>query len=149
MAKEKNPQTLAEVKEARAAEVIKGARLMDAVRDELAANHDESIDALGQIMTAYLRRHPEAEAPSDRTLKGAMEKMRAQAKQKARNGSYAMSFTEGYSILMEHYGFAARLDEAAACMLEMCNVEPEDAETRRTAAPEADALDLDALLEGV
>lgn len=152
MAKKKEPQTTAEVKKeesGRPIELLKGARLMDAVRDELAENEDVSIDALGQIMTAYLRRNPGAEAPSDRTLKGAMESMRTTARQKARGGSYAMPFTEGYELLMKHYGFEIHLGEAAACMLEMCNVAEEGARESPATAPEADALDLDALLEGL
>lgn len=152
MAKKKEPQTTAEVKKeenGKPIELLKGTRLMDAVRDEMAKNEDVSIDALGQIMTAYLRRNPDAEAPSDRTLKGAMESMRAAARQKARKGSYAMSFTEGYELLMKHYGFEIHLGEAAACMLEMCNVTEEDARESTGTAPEADALDLDALMEGL
>lgn len=152
MAKKKEPQTTAEVKKEETGgpiEILKGARLMDAVRDEMAANTDGYIDQLGQIMTAWLRRHPQTEIASDRTLRGAFEQIRATARKKAKNGCYAMPYTEVYVGLMEYYGMPVKLDECAACMLEMCNAAEEGARESTATAPEADALDLDALLEGL
>ena len=147
MAKDKKTQAHAEAKPA---ELLSGARLMDAVRDEMAANTDGYIDQLGQIMTAWLRRHPQAEIASDRTLRGAFEQIRATARKKAKNGCYAMPYTEVYVGLMEYYGMPVKLDECAACMLEMCSAGREDGRAEPATAPAGDeSLDLDALLEGL
>ena len=135
MAKDKKTQAHADAKPA---EPLSGARLMDAVRDEMAANTDGYIDQLGQIMTAWLRRHSQAEIASDRTLRGAFEQIRAAARNKAKNGCYAMPYTEAYAGLMEYYGMPVKLDECAACMLEMCNAEREDGRAEPATAPAGD-----------
>lgn len=120
---------------------------MDAIRDEMAnAAEDGAIQMIGNILTELLRKRPEIAprlAAQGKSLKGAMEAMKAEA-QKHKHGSWAcLDGMSGMRIVLGYYGIDEDgLEEAAR------KVMFDDARSCAAApAPKAaDALDIDALL---
>ena len=55
---------------------MKGTELIDSIRDEMAASKDAYITQMGELMTAYLMRHPETEVAEGKTLKGAFSRLK-------------------------------------------------------------------------
>lgn len=117
---------------------------MDAIRDEMAKGGNDYIEMLGELMTEYLRRHPEhITAPDGKTLKGAFDKMREAAKKKQKGGSYAMPPEEIFRELMEYYGMPGTPEDLAACFMAAIGQSTPDAPPEPK--PEDD-FDLDALM---
>ena len=128
---------------------MKGPELMDRIRDEMAASKDGYIDQLGELMTAYLQRHPEAEIEDGRTLNGAYGHLKEAAGKKQRGGCYAMPRTEAVALMLEYFG--QRKPEQGDCMLCCMAMMGEPAQEPERPAPRAadGDLDLDALLGGL
>ena len=112
---------------------------MDAVRDEMAASHENpAIRLLGEMLTERLQREPEiaGKVLARRDGLGAVYKdMQAKARTRARSGCAVISDEEAMEIMEKVYG----LEKAAE------SPEPAPA-ARPTAKGEADLLDLDALM---
>ena len=128
---------------------MKGNELMDHVRDEMAASKHGYIEMLGEMMTAYLRRHPETEIDGKKTLSGALNHLRSAASKKQQDRCYAMPPDEGFRMMLEYYGLTYDKADYIACMLEMLGQDaPDSIDAAPKPAPEDDLFDLDALLEG-
>lgn len=129
---------------------LSGEMLMDAIRDEMARADSDAIAQLGELMTAYLRRHPEAEADSGCTLQAAYDRMQKKARSRQKGGCYAMHWREIFAVLMEAFGLTPEPGEDGACFAEMLGQRVPDAAEApaRREAGDLDALDLDALMEG-
>lgn len=130
---------------------MRGTELLDAIRDEMAASKDDYIAMLGELMTEYLRLHPETELPKDKTLKGTFEHLKSAAKKKAKGGCYAMPPKEIFEGMLEYYGLAPEAGDAGACFAAaigqtapdpVCTPEP-------VKAAKEDPFDLDSLLGGL
>ena len=132
---------------------MKGNELMDRVRDEMAAAKHGYIEMLGEMMTAYLRRHPETEVDGKKTLEGAYRRLHSAAAKKQQDRCYAMPPAEGFGLLMEYYGLPHDRAEYEACMLEMLGRSAPDrsdaAPPAQAAKPKDDLFDLDGLLGGL
>ena len=131
---------------------MKGTEAMDHVRDEMAAAKNDYISALGELMTAYLRRNPEAEIAGDKTLEGAFKHLHSAAQKKQKDRFYAMPPAEAFALLIQYYNQTPADGEFEACMLVAIGQSAPDApEPVRTPepVPEADLFDLDALLGGL
>lgn len=65
---------------------MKGTEAMDHVRDEMAKAKDGYTAYMGELMTAWLRLHPDAELDGKKTLAGAFVALKETAKKKAKSG---------------------------------------------------------------
>lgn len=83
-----------------------GQRLMDSVRDEMAATKDRAVEQLGKLMTVFLTAHPEAEAQEGKTLSGAYEALREAARKGQNGGCYAMADGEALRLALGYYGIS-------------------------------------------
>lgn len=132
---------------------MKGNELMDCVRDEMAAAKHGYIEMLGEMMTAYLRRHPETEVDEKKTLEGAYKQLHSTAAKKQQGRCYAMPPAEGFGLLMEYYGLPHDKAEYEACMLEMLGQSapdrPDSTPSVQAAKSDDDPFDLDGLLGGI
>ena len=126
---------------------MKGTEAMDHVRDEMAKAKDGYTAYMGELMTAWLRLHPDAELDGKKTLAGAFVALKETAKKKAKSGCYAMPPDEIFAGMMEYYGIAADDGDFRACVKTMYGEAPE---VRRAPAekPVSLGLDLDELLGG-
>lgn len=133
---------------------MKGTELADRIRDEMAAAKHDYIDMLGELLTEYLRIHPETEMDGEKSLKGALDALRKTAQKKQKGGCYAMPPKEIFSGMMDYFQLPHTDADFAACMMAMIGQSAADtpereAETQPQIAPEKsmdDLLDLDALL---
>lgn len=131
---------------------MKGTELADHIRDEMAKAGHDYIDMLGELMTEYLRRHPETEIDGKLTLKGAYDALRERAKKKAKAGCYAMPPKEAFDGMMDYYGLPHSDADYGACMMAMIGQRAPDAPAQEPPKPVkaandlADLLDIDALL---
>ena len=130
---------------------MKGTEAMDAIRDEMAAAKDDYVSCMGELMTEYLRMHPDAEIGKDKTLKGAFDHLKAQAKKKQKGGCYAMPPQEIFFGMMEYYGLPATAQDAAKCFsAAVGQTAPDPVDIPAPAATASDdPFDLDALLGGL
>lgn len=137
---------------------MRGNEATDAIRDEMAKSKNDYIRTLGELMTEYLRIHPEAEIPEKSTLEGAYKALQEQAKKKVKGECYTMPPMEIFNGLMEHYGLKATREDAVSCFMGAIGQNRPDAPTPApapAAAPAAqkpapkpadDLFDLDALM---
>lgn len=133
---------------------MKGTEAIDAVRDQMAQAKDDYVATLGELMTEYLRLHPETELPEGSTLKGAFEHLKGMAKKKAKGGCYAMPPKEIFDGMMEYYGLKPEDGDAGRCFAAAIGQTAPDPvcapEPVRAAAPARnDPFDLDSLLGGL
>ena len=128
---------------------------MDLIRDEMAKSKGWEVQAVGEMVTASLRAHPEwgekIAGAKGKTLKGLFDKMKAVAAKKQKDRCYMMSPEEAGKLMLEYYGIDAQMDAQA----------PADGGTTSSVPPVAGHLplkgkasgdtgmDLDALLEGL
>ena len=124
---------------------------IDKLRDEMAANaKDAAMGIVGEFMTALLDAKPEyAEKimAEKKTIKGAMEAMKAKA-EKNKHGSWAsMDFFSGIKCVLKYYGLPDMQNcQIMAMMNAAAQPEPQP-EIKPEPAPRADSFDLDALLD--
>lgn len=135
---------------------MKGPELMDRIRDEMAAKNDY-IASMGELMTEYLRLHPECEIDDKKNLSGAYNALRESARKKAKGGCYAMPPQEVFRGMIEYFGLPHADADYRACMAAMIGQSVPDAPTpiapaaptpepKRSAGGLDDLLDLDALM---
>lgn len=110
-------------------------RAVEKVRDEMAASKDPAVQAVGEIMTMYLKAHPDAAGAvlaDGKSLQGAYKHMEDYVR-KNRGGSTVVCVEprRAEELMLEHYGIKPPAEALAPV---------------QTAAP-LDELDLDALLE--
>ena len=109
-------------------------KAMDKLRDEMAKADAPGLSALGEYMTERLLRDGSI-APrvlkDGKTLAGAFEAIRAQAKKEQKGGFACIEDERAYRITCEYYG-----------------ITPEPGKEKAAQALAPDALDLDALLDG-
>lgn len=128
---------------------MKGTQAMDHVRDEMASAKNDYVSALGEMMTVYLQRNPEAEIAEDKTLAGAFKHLHSAAQKKQKDRFYAMPPAEAFALMMQYYDQTPADGEFEACMLAVIGQTVPDAPApTRQPDPLDDLLDLDALLEG-
>ena len=96
---------------------MKGTELADHIRDEMAKAGHDYVAMLGELMTEYLRRHPETEIDGKLTLKGAYDALREKARKKAKAGCYAMPPREAFDGMMDYYGLPHSDADFGACMM--------------------------------
>ena len=141
---------------------MKGPELMDRIRDEMAAAKNDYIAAMGELMTEYLRLHPECEIDDKKNLSGAFDALREAARKKAKGGCYAMPPQEVVRGMVEYFGLPHADADYRACMAAMIGQRVPDApapiapapitpaapapEPKRTTGGLDDLLDLDALM---
>jgi hypothetical protein len=126
---------------------------MDAIRDEMAKSGDGYTGMLGEMLTEFLRMHPEWErAPEGKTLKSAMDALKAAAKKKAKDSVYAMSSREVFDLMLEHFGLTPTDEDYWRCMAAVLGVEqhtgrvPEAPNPATRTARAVDPFNIDALL---
>ena len=131
---------------------MKGTELMDRIRDEMNAADNDYIDTMGDLLTEYLRMHPDAEVDGKKSLKGAFDALRSQAQKKQKGGCYAMPPREVFGGMMEYFELPHTPADYSACMAAVIGQSAPDAPAPAVEAPKTenlnDLLDLDALLEG-
>lgn len=129
---------------------MKGSELIDRIRDEMAAATDGYTAMMGEMMTEFLRLHPQTEIGEDRTLKGAFDHLKAEAKKKAKGGCYAMLPKEIFDGMMQYYGLTPDAGDMMRCFMaatgEATPLEKPEGEKLASAD---DAFDLDLLLGGL
>lgn len=126
---------------------MKGTEAMDHVRDEMAKAKDGYMAYMGELMTAWLRLHPDAELDVKKTLAGAFAALKATAQKKAKSRCYAMPPDEIFAGMMEYYGIATEDGDFGACVQAMYGTAPE-ARKAPAERPVSLGLDLDELLGG-
>ena len=130
---------------------MRGNQLLDSVRDAMASADDGYVEALGEMMTVYLQRHPETEVEDGKSLKGALGHLRSVAQKKQKDRCYAMPPAEAFALLLEYYGITPGAGEYKACMLALIGQTDTAAHEDMPQPvpqkePEGDLFDLDALL---
>lgn len=86
------------------------AEAMDKIRDEMAKTKNPAIAAIGEHMTEVLQANPnaaEAIRAKGKTLTGAFEAMRAEAKKAQTGGCYCMAPEQAWEIVGRYYGIAS------------------------------------------
>ncbi|MBP3409427.1 MAG: hypothetical protein J6M10_00360 [Clostridia bacterium] len=94
---------------------MRGTEAVDLIRDQMAKTKDEYIGMMGEVMTEYLRLHPETEIDKDKTLQGAFDHLKAEAKKKQKGGCYAMPPKEIFAGMMLYYGLTPEDGDAMRC----------------------------------
>lgn len=132
---------------------MKGQVLIDRIRDEMAAAKNDYVSMMGELMTAYLRIHPDTEIDGAMKLDGAFNALREAARKKQKGGCYAMPPREVFDRMLEYYKIPHADADYAACMAAVIGQSaPDRPEPMSAAAPEPteddliDLLDIDALL---
>ncbi len=130
---------------------MKGTELTDRIRDEMAAAKNDYVSMMGEMMTEYLRIHPETEIDEKKSLKGAYDVLYGIARKKQKGGCYAMPPREVFGEMLGYYGLPHTGADFAACMMAVIGQTAEDgAAEKNTAIPRKestdDLFDLDALL---
>ena len=128
-----------------------GQRLMDSVRDEMAATKDRAVEQLGELMTVFLTAHPDAEAQEGKTLSGAYEALREAARKGQKGGCYAMADGEALRLSLTYYGIKG-YDMTDGDVLQMILAHYGVAAGKASAQSKArtqDDLDIDSILEGL
>lgn len=95
---------------------MKGTELIDRIRDEMAAAKNGYIDMMGEMMTEYLRLHPETEIDDKKNLKGACAALRSTAQKKQKGGCYAMPPREVFAGMMDYFTLPHADADFRACM---------------------------------
>ena len=128
---------------------MKGTELMDRIRDEMAAAKNDHISLLGEMMTEYLRIHPETEIDEKCSLKGAYQAMYEHARKQNRK-EYAYWPREAFDFVLNYFGLPHADADYKAVMLAMIGQPAPDIPTPKAppkqTAPTGDLFDLDALL---
>ena len=126
---------------------MKGSELIDRIRGEMAAATDGYTAMMGEMMTEFLRLHPQTEIGEGRTLKGAFDHLKAEAKKKAKGGCYAMPPKEIFDGMMQYYGQTPDAGDMMRCFMAAAGeaTPPEKPEEEKLASAD-DAFDLDLLL---
>lgn len=96
---------------------MKGTELTDRIRDEMAAAKNDYVSMMGELMTEYLRLHPQTEIDDKKNLKGAFDALQAIARKKQKGGCYAMPPREVFGEMLAYYGLAHTDADFAACMM--------------------------------
>lgn len=132
---------------------MKGQVLIDRIRDEMAAAKNDYVSMMGELMTAYLRIHPDTEIDGAMKLVGAFNALREAARKKQKGGCYAMPPREVFDGMLDYYKLPHADADYAACMAAVIGQPaPDRPEPMSAAAPEpteddlSDLLDIDALL---
>lgn len=127
---------------------------VDAIRDEMAETTDRYAQMLGEIMTEWLRIHLEqVHAPDGKSLKGAMNALKAAAKKKAKDGVYAMPPREAFDLTLEHFGLTPTDEDYGRCMAAMLGIEqhakrvPDAPKAATRTVRAVDPFNIDALLD--
>ena len=95
---------------------MKGTELADAIRDEMAKSGNSYIEMMGEMMTEYLRMHPETEIDDRKNLKGAFDALKNAARKKQKGGCYAMPPREVFGGMMEYFALSHADADFRACM---------------------------------
>lgn len=106
---------------------MKGTELLDKIRDEMAAAKNGYIDMMGELMTEYLRIHPDAEIDEKRTMKGAYDALRDIARKKQKGNCYAMPPQEVFGSMMDYFELPHADADYRSCMLAMLGQTTADA----------------------
>ena len=128
---------------------MRGTEAMDLIRDQMAKSKDDYVSMMGEVMTEYLRMHPDAEIGEDRTLKGAFDHLKAEAKKKQKGGCYAMPPKEIFDGMMAYYGLTPEDGDGARCFataLGQSTPDPVEPMEPVKPAKDDDLFDIDALL---
>ena len=142
---------------------MKGTELMDRIRDEMVAAKNDYVSMMGELMTEYLRIHPETEIDSKKNLQGAFGALRSAAQKKQKGGCYAMPPQEVFDGMMAYFGIPHADADYRACMMALIGQTTADAPAavmsdraaarrQESSKPEKtdvdDLFDLDALMGG-
>lgn len=128
----------------------------DKLRDEMAANtKDGAIEVIGEFLTVLIRTDPECAEKimaEKKTIKGAMEAMKAEAA-KHKNGSWAcLDFCSGIRVVLKYFGLPEMQDCQILAMMNQAAgaIGAPEAKPEQRPDPTANAdksFDLDALLD--
>lgn len=83
------------------------ASAMDKVRDEMAKGKGRYVQVVGEFLTDYLQRHPEAETAiltKGKTIAGSLEEMKKEAKKEAVNGCGVLDDETAFGIVLKYFG---------------------------------------------
>lgn len=114
---------------------MKGTKLADAIRDEMAKAGNSYIEMMGKMMTEYFRTHPETEIDDKKNLKGAFGALQNAARKKQKGGCYAMPPQEVFGGMMEYFALPHADADYRACMAALIGQEIPAAESK-TAIPQ-------------
>jgi hypothetical protein len=129
---------------------------MDKLRDEMAKNGDNYVQVVGEYLTDYLLKHPEAEAAlldKAKSVKGSLDAVRKEAA-KVKTGNMAILDDKTvFGIVLGYYGIQGTGNrEQGTGIARQANEMPDSVEApapteeAHVTAPTADPFDLDALL---
>ena len=128
---------------------------MDKIRDEMAKGKGRYVQVVGEYLTDYLHRHPEAESAilqKGKTIAGSLEAMKAAARKEAVDGCGVIDDETGFRIVLEYFGIKKEpdvLSTPANVLKETPNVLKETPEMHKAVPIAPDPFDLDALLGGL
>lgn len=129
---------------------MKGTELIDSIRDEMAASKDAYITQMGEMMTAYLMRHPETEVAEGKTLKGAFSRLEKVAEKKKSGRCYAMPTAEALGLMLKAFGLPEPApDEWMQCLMAMDGKTQAPAPAAPAKPAPGGLLDVDDLLGGL
>ena len=110
---------------------------MDKIRDEM-AHGSQYIKVVGEYLTDYLLKHPEAEdllKAENKSVAGSLETVKNKARAQAVGSVAVLDDQTVFGMVLDYFGIKGGAQTSAAV------AEPE--------GPEADPFDLDALMGGL
>lgn len=130
---------------------------MDKLRDEMAKNNRRYVQVVGEFLTDYLLRHPEAEAAildRGKSITGSLAAMKAEASKQKEGSVAVLDDAAAFAIVLRYFGIeadkgAARQDKDAPGQEQDVTGQEQDARGQEQYVAKADPFDLDALMGGV
>ena len=117
-------------------------KAMERIRDEMAKNSQRYVQVVGEYLTEYLQKHPEAAkklASGKKSISGSLAAMRKEAEKQKEGNVAVLDDAEAFGIVLRYYEaepLPARAEKETA----------PDKRRRAEKAAEADPFDLDALM---
>ena len=111
----------------------------DKLRDEMAKANSRYVQVVGEYLTDYLQRHPEAEAAilaKGKSIQGSMNAMVAEASKRKQGNVAVLDDRTAFEIVLKYFG------------IEKAEAAPETVTVETVPEAEPDPFDLDALMGG-
>lgn len=136
---------------------------MDKIRDEMARTKSRYVQVIGEFLTDYLLKHPEAEAAilaEGKTINGSLRDLENYARQHKEGSVAVVDDRTAFGVVLEYFGIKGKAAAAGASSVTAGAVPPSQtgqglgdpqtpADTTTVSTLTPDPFDLDALMGGM